>query len=931
MSGLHPAWRRLKLAAPFTAWLAAAAVLRAGSLSNTAVDAYNVRVGTETFAGLYHFTTNTLLVETAEAMTNLGSDIIKFYMGSDASFQSGVTLASNVTNLITLARNDPSYSQVLGMSFRHFIMWAYPFANADSWWANGYNTAQGTNDYREMYDLSCYLLTNFNNSGKTFYLGHWEGDGYLNVIVNGTAWATNPPAITIRGMIGWLNNRQQAVDDAKRNTPHTNVYVFNYAEANRVRDAMENGPTNNERVINYVVPYVTNLDYLSYSSYDAQDLDSADLYSTLDYMQVHLPTNKIGLVPGERLWIGEYGWGYEIPTAQEPLTRSYIQRLLGWSWQGQCLDYILFWEMYNNQLPSAGGTNYNLIDSSDHKVPCYYLHQYFLNAARLLTAQFYETNGALPTDTQFSSLVSQMLNAPLAAPNNLTLTNVTASLLASTTALASATLAQGVYGDDEAAVWVFWGQQNGGTNPAAWEGNRLIGVNTNFNAVAFTVVLTNLAASTNYYIAFYASNASAQVWAPASAPLNTAGLATSNYACRMKITFTGYGASETLANFPALVQFSNGLAGFSYTTFASPNGGDLRFTDAGGLTLLPHEVNNWNTNGVSSVWVQVPALSGTNTSIWAYWGNPAATNPPAYTTNGSVWQPHYILVWHFEQNGLPYQDSAEHYPALSGVAPGMTPGIVAAGGLFNGTSSYLHAGAVDVGAAFTLFAWAKVDNTASNIQTLWANKPGGWNTDGFGLYVNTYNTADQRLLLEDGDGTNGDQLSSPANAVTPGVWHALAARVNETNGTAQLYVDGVEVTNGATVTDFANDRGLDFGRFTNSYYYFDGALDEARIASGVCSSDWIRTTWLNVASNNTFNSFSMVNPSLSLSFMASPGGVCLTWPATAGVLALYTTTNLASPTRWQPVTNALTYANGQWQLPLLPSTNGVQFYRLQYR
>jgi hypothetical protein len=297
MSQLHAAQRPLKLAATFMAWLAAAVLLRAGSLSNPAVDAYNVRVGTETFAGLYHFTTNTLLVETAEAMTNMGSDIIKFYMGSDASFQSGVTLASNVTNLITLARDDPSYSQVLGMPFRHFIIWTYPFANADSWWANGYNAAQGTNDYREMYDLTCYLLTNFNNSGKTFYLGHWEGDGYLNVTVNGTAWATNPPAITIQGMIGWLNNRQQAVDDAKRDTSHTNVYVFNYAEANRVRDAMENGPTNNERVINYVAPYVTNLDYLSYSSYDAQNLDSADLYATLDYMQEHLPTNKTGLVP----------------------------------------------------------------------------------------------------------------------------------------------------------------------------------------------------------------------------------------------------------------------------------------------------------------------------------------------------------------------------------------------------------------------------------------------------------------------------------------------------------------------------------------------------------------------------------------------------------------------------------------------------------
>ena len=167
----------------------------AGTLSNPAVDAYNVRVGTETFAGHYKFTTNTLLVETAEAITNLGSDTIKFYLGSDTSLQSGVTLPGGVTNLITLARNEPSYKQVLDMPFRHLIMWAYPFATGDSWWVNGYNTTQGAKDYREMYDLTCYLLTNYNNSGKTFYLGHWEGDGYLDV----NNWSPIPRPSPSRG------------------------------------------------------------------------------------------------------------------------------------------------------------------------------------------------------------------------------------------------------------------------------------------------------------------------------------------------------------------------------------------------------------------------------------------------------------------------------------------------------------------------------------------------------------------------------------------------------------------------------------------------------------------------------------------------------------------------------------------------------------
>ena len=236
-----------------------------------------------------------------------------------------------------------------------------------------------------------------------------------------------------------------------------------------------------------------------------------------------------------------------------------------------------------------------------------------------------------------------------------------------------------------------------------------------------------------------------------------------------------------------------------------------------------------------------------------------------------------------------------------------------------------------MGGAFTLFAWAKVANTASNIQTLWANKPGGWNSNGFALYVNTYNTGDQKLLLEDGDGVNGQTLASAAGAVTPGTWHALAAAVNETNGTAELYVDGRNVANGSTVTDFADASGLDFGRLTNSVYYFDGSLDEARIASGVCSSNWIWATWLNVASNSVFNSVSPVNAPPSLSLAASAAGTLLTWPAAAGVFALCTTTNLNPPVVWLPASNTVTYVNGQWQAPILPPTRGNQFYRLQAR
>jgi hypothetical protein len=893
-------------------------------LSNPQVDSYNVRLGTETFAGLYKFTTNTLLVETAEAMTNMGSDVIKFYMGSDAAYQSGVTLSANVTNLMTLARDEPSYHHVFDMPFRHFIIWEYPFANSDEWWGNGYNATQGAADYAEMYALTCYLLTNYDNSGKTFYLGHWEGDGYLSVVVNGQSWATNPSPATISGMIGWLNNRQKAVDDAKNATPHTNVFVFNYAEANRVRDAMLNGPNNNERVINDVVPYVTNLDYLSYSSYDAQNLSAADLYTTLNYMQSMLPANKAAVVPGERMWIGEYGWGYLSPAAQEPNTRSYIQRLLGWNFAGHSLPYILFWEMYNNQAPSTDATNFFLISPQDTKAPCYYLHQYFLNDAKLLVAQYQESNGVLPSETQFSALVSPMLNNVLPAPAQVTLTNLQVSLIGPGLATASATLSQGVYGDDEASVWLYWGRQNGGSSPAAWENAQFLGVNTNFNPVTFTAIFTNLAPNTNYYFAFYASNASVQVWAPAAAPLNTAGLSTGDYAFRAKISFPRYTNAAVLANFPVLVNLATAIPGFSYAQFASPTGGDLRFTDAGGLTPLPYEINRWNTNGVSTVWALTPALGGTNNFIWAYWGNAAAANPPAYTTNGAVWSPSYLAVWHLEQTGFPYLDSALHYPLATGVAPASVVGWIGQAASFNG-SAYLDAGTVNLGGAFTFSAWVNLQPGVANIQTIFANKPGGWNTDGVALYIDTYNTSDRALLLETGNGTTGTTAVTGPGAITDAQWHFIAATVDSINGVGQIYVDGVDQTQtSAVTTNFGAQNDLNLGSFIGGSYTFHGSIDEARIQSGLASPAWIQ------ASASPPATFATVNPQPSIALLTNDGAVSLWWSQNAGVYQLYYATSLAAPITWNLETNSPQYLNGQWQFPLTPSDT-MRFYRLQAR
>ncbi len=92
-----------------------------------------------------------------------------------------------------------------------------------------------------------------------------------------------------------------------------------------------------------------------------------------------------------------------------------------------------------------------------------------------------------------------------------------------------------------------------------------------------------------------------------------------------RIAFPGYTNSETLSNIPLLVRLdATNVPGFSYSQLAFANGADLRFTDASGTTELAYEIEKWDPAGTSLVWVRVPSLTA-NTSILAFWGNPAAT------------------------------------------------------------------------------------------------------------------------------------------------------------------------------------------------------------------------------------------------------------------------------------------------------------------
>ncbi|HKW30821.1 MAG TPA: DUF2341 domain-containing protein, partial [Verrucomicrobiae bacterium] len=395
-----------------------------------------------------------------------------------------------------------------------------------------------------------------------------------------------------------------------------------------------------------------------------------------------------------------------------------------------------------------------------------------------------------------------------------------------------------------------------------------------------------------------------------------------SYGSRVKITFSGYNRSETLQDFPVLVRLGTNVSGFSYSQFASATGGDLRFTDASGSNEIPYEIDEWNPSGSSAVWVQVPALSGTNNFIWAYWGNAAAVTPPAFTTNGAVWVPptfqslpSYEVVYHMEQSGFPYLDSTLQYPGNGTTAPLSAAGIVGEAGSFSG-GSYLDAGNVNLGNAFTLSAWVNLTPTASNIQGVWVNGPGGYTSAEVALFINDYNTADGALLLGTGDGTSGQQPETATGMVSVGQWHLLTAVVNRPGGTTQLYVDGTLQASGSVVADFPTNTDMNLGRFNAGAFAFDGLIDEARIHSGLDDANWTWASYETVAQNASFESYSAVSSSaVTLSIQRSGNNVILSWPQ--GTLQSASTVN-----------GTYNNVNGATS-PYTNTVSGTQFYRVR--
>lgn len=139
---------------------------------------YNFVLGTHAISGSYQFTSENKLVEQAKKIREMGSNILKITLGKNSPDIYGINELVKSTNTLSLFTNNLPYKEVCNMDFKYIFFWVHTLTGIE--WKKRISVEQEQILYDEMYEFASYLLNEYNQSGKTFLIGNWEGDWLLH-------------------------------------------------------------------------------------------------------------------------------------------------------------------------------------------------------------------------------------------------------------------------------------------------------------------------------------------------------------------------------------------------------------------------------------------------------------------------------------------------------------------------------------------------------------------------------------------------------------------------------------------------------------------------------------------------------------------------------------------------------------------------------
>lgn len=316
---------------------------------------------------------------------------------------------------------------------------------------------------------------------------------------------------------------------------------------------------------------------------------------------------------------------------------------------------------------------------------------------------------------------------------------------------------------------------------------------------------------------------------------------------KRKITFQNATGTENLVNFPVLVELNPSRINYGVMLFGSKG---LRFLDSDGA-LLDHDVESWNPDGTSIVWVRIPQidLGSDSDFFWMVYGNPYQVDLANHT---GVWQASYVGTYHLGTD----------LTSSTGTNDGTDSGTSSVSGRFgqarsfDGTSSSMTVTTSGLShTTGTVEAWAYSNNVAA--------PSAGSARYVFSYVVNNNPGTNTRIYLQLRNGTDpndyqigiGNRFVAPSGDtlenLTLGQWHYIALTWN--SGTARAYLNGSVVSAGSLAYATAGFTGnavfspAAIGRFAGGGELWNGSIDETRVSSTARSDEWIRVQYRSMA------------------------------------------------------------------------------------
>ena len=317
---------------------------------------------------------------------------------------------------------------------------------------------------------------------------------------------------------------------------------------------------------------------------------------------------------------------------------------------------------------------------------------------------------------------------------------------------------------------------------------------------------------------------------------------TSLFTYKSTITVSGYSGSTTLANFPVLVKIAAGSpTGFSYDDCAE-DGTDLRFADADGY-VIPHEIDTWDTNGTSLVWVQVPSLTGTTTEFTMYYGSDSIPLLPAVAA-ADVWTgANFNAVWHFSgsdkesANGLTVSDASTAAPSYTATTFGVGTCFKASANATFGYNVDPKWTTLGSGSTLTVSTWSKYDGAANQYARMVSCMSSWENSTGWEL---TQQVGVDEITV----GSSGkSQFQYTATGVGPGSGNVYLTAVYNSDKIVQLYVNGALAASQTLNNVVMPTEKLYIASCNKSSNRWNGSLDEIRIHRDAESADWVKACY----------------------------------------------------------------------------------------